>query len=217
MRKFLGLFIVLFLLVTSVSLAFADNEQRHGDRDNNRDDHQELKLNWEKELTPKNCNAHGNPVINVTEKVKNDVDSGFAGNWAIDNYIRHIKVWSVGENSWCATVAYNGEFDAVQGQAGPAGTGVIGNDVDGEMHGGYRATFTGTLKSSPLWPTHGSVGTVDYGCDITGATCSYVSWTGQYFDGVGSFDQPWWGWIYNAEHRHGTWINAVTGSLGNIL
>ena len=221
MKKFLGLFIVLFLLVTSVSLAFADNEEGHGDRDNNRGDHQELTLNWERELTPKKCDAKGRPVINVTEKVKNYVDSGTAGNWAIDNYMRHIQVWQVSTNSdnipsFCALVTYDGEFDAVAGQTGPGGTGVIGNDVDGDMEGGYRATFTGTLKSSPLWPTHGSVGTVDYGCNITGTTCSYVSWTGQYFDGVSSFAQPWWGWIYEAD-EHGTWINAITGNSGNIL
>lgn len=183
---------------------------------------QNLRLDWKRELTPAKCNATGNPIINVEEKVKNDVDSGMVANWAIDNYVRHIKVWQVSNtddqtSSFCALVSYEGKFNAVKGQTGPGGTGVIGKDVDGEMEGGYRATFTGALLSSPLWPTHGSAGTVNYGCNITGTTCIYVSWTEKYFgSSVGSFDQPWWGWIYKAEH-HGTWINAISGSLGNIL
>lgn len=98
-------------------------------------------------------------------------------------------------NLGCATVTYDGKFKAVAGQTGPGGKETIGTDVHGDMKGGYRATFTGTLLTNPTWPTHGNVGTVDYGCDITGATCHYVSWTDQYFTGVASFDQPWWGAI----------------------
>lgn len=205
--------ILAFALIVGPVIA-KDNDNDHQDSQENRG---RITLNWEKELTPEKCGKNGDPAINVSEKVKNDVDSGLAGNWAMDNYTRHIKVWSTGDNAWCATVAYEGKFNAVAGQTGPGGTGTIGTDVEGEMKGGYRATFTGTLKSSPLWPTHGFVGTVDYGCDITGAACSYVSWTGQYFDGVGAFAQPWWGWIYRAEDGHGTWINASTGNAGNIF
>lgn len=87
------------------------------------------------------------------------------------------------------------------------------------MHGGYRATFNGDLKTTPLWKTHGSVGTVDYGCDITGATCNYVSWIEKYFDNVTDFAQPWWGWIYKTG-RHGVWLNQIdipAASSGNIL
>lgn len=182
----------------------------------------DLKLGSKGQLNGAACDKEGKVVINVEEKVKNDADSGFGGNWAIDNYTRHIKVWQTDENdptSWCAALTYDGEFNAVAGQTGPGGTGVIGADVEGNMHGGYRATFNGTLKGTPLWPTHGSVGTVDYGCDITGATCSFVSWPGQYFDGVANFDQPWWGWIYRAG-KHGTWLNQIgvaAGDSGNIL
>lgn len=182
-----------------------------------------LHLGAQGQLNAKACDKEGKVVINVEEKVTNDVDSGFAGNWAIDNYTRSIKVWkadSDNTNQWCAVLKYDGKFNAVQGQTGPGGTGVIGANVNGEMNGGYRATFDGTLKSSPLWPTHGSVGVVDYGCDITGATCNYVSWTDQYFDGVTNFDQPWWGWIYKANKKHGTWLNQINvlqANSGNIL
>lgn len=181
-----------------------------------------LHLGSKGQLDADSCAKEGNPVINVEEKVKNDVDSGFAGNWAIDNYTRHIKVWeteSGNPNQWCATVKYEGKFDAAAGQTGPGGTGVIGEGVNGEMKGGYRATFNGDLKAVALWPTHGNVGTVDYGCDITGAACSYVSWTEQYFDDITDFAQPWWGWIYKAG-KHGAWLNQIDvlpADSGNIL
>lgn len=186
-------------------------------------DSEKLHLGDEGQLNPKACEKEGPVVINVEEKVKNDVDSGFGGNWAFDNYTRHIKVWQVGEESetsWCATVKYEGKFEAIAGQTGPGGSEVIGEDVKGEMRGGYRATFNGTLKTEPLWPTHGSVGTVDYGCDITGSACTYVSWMGKYFDNVTNFAQPWWGWIYKAEENHGTWLNQINvlpADSGNIF
>lgn len=182
-----------------------------------------IKLGSRGELNAKACDKEGRAVINVVENVKNDVDSGFAGNWAIDNYKREIKVWkadSENTNQWCAVVKYEGKFDAVAGQTGPGGTGTISEGVKGEMRGGYRATFNGDLKASPTWPMHGFVGTVDYGCDITGATCNYVSWTAQYFDNVTEFAQPWWGWIYKAGHKHGTWLNQIDvlpADSGNIL
>ncbi len=196
-----------FLLVTTPAFAATDH----------------LKLGAKGQLDAKACGKDGKAVINVEEKVKNDVDSGFAGNWAIDMYTRHIKVWQVKDTqpaTWCATVTYEGKFNAVAGQTGPGGTGTIGADVEGEMRGGYRATFDGTLKSTPEWPTHGSVGTVDYGCNITGSTCTYVSWLSKYFDNNTTFDQPWWGWIYKAEDNHGTWLNELNvlpANSGNIL
>jgi len=182
-----------------------------------------LKLDSKGQLNAKACEKEGRVVINVEEKVKNDVDSGFGGNWAIDNYTRNIKVWNAesdNPNQWCAVVKYEGKFNTVAGQTGPGGSGIIGPNVHGNMRGGYRATFDGDLKETPAWPTHGNVGTVDYGCDITGASCVYVSWPAQYFDNVANFDQPWWGWIYKAENRHGTWLNQIDvlpADSGNIL
>jgi hypothetical protein len=183
----------------------------------------DLRLGSKGQLNGAACDKEGRVVINVEEKVKNDVDSGYGGNWAIDNYTRHIKVWQTDDNdptTWCATLTYDGKFNAAEGATGPGGTGTIGPGVQGEMRGGYRATFNGTLKTLPLWPTHGSVGTVDYGCDITGATCNYLSWPGQYFDGVTNFVQTWWGWIYKADKKHGTWLNQIDvlqADSGNIL
>lgn len=220
--------LVMLVLGFYSTSARADNrgddrrENRHEDR-NNRNN-----FNADKELTRSKCGATGDPVINVTQKVKNDVDSGFGPNayfpsesnyWNVESYTRHIKVWSTGTDTWCAAVAYDGgHFNAFYKQTGPGGTGLIGSDVDGEMRGGYRATFIGVLTPG-AWVTNGNVGTFDYNCDLHAVCPGRVDWVGQYFPGYTSFDQPWWGWIYKAG-SHGTWINAIDvlpADSGNIL
>lgn len=126
-------------------------------------------------------------------------------------------------NAYCAIVTYDGNFYAVPGQQGPGGTGALINTsmnapVNGDMSGGYRATFNGTLTPGS-WPTNGSVGTTNYQCDLSANCPGRVDWVGQYFPGYTSFDQPWWGWQYKAG-SHGTWTNAVDvlqPASGNIL
>src|SRR5205823_6349178 len=52
---------------------------------------------WGTQLSASSCVGKiGSPVVNINEKVVNDVDSGLAGNWAIDSYNRHIQVWQTG-------------------------------------------------------------------------------------------------------------------------
>lgn len=178
-----------------------------------------LTLNWQSEVNPDKCDRVGAPVINVTEKVKNDVDSGTAGNyWAFDNYERQIKVWKTPISGiFCSIVRYEGKFKGVGGQTSPGGTGILLGNERGEFKGGYRATIGGSLLLNPTWPTHGSVGTIDYQCDINHNCPGYVSWPAQYFGPGYSFDQPWWGWIYHGDDDSGTWINAITGNFGDIL
>lgn len=221
----ISLFFLVLLALVSFSHVFADD--KHGNDRDDRNNSSKNNFNAERELTRSKCNASGNPVIDVTQKVKNDVDSGFGANayfpgeanyWNVESYTRHIKVWSTGDTTWCATVTYDdGHFNAFYHQTGPAGTGLIGSDVNGEMQGGYRATFTGTLAST--WPTHGNVGTFNYNCDLHATCPGHVDWVAKYFPGYVSFDQPWWGWIYKAG-SHGTWINAIDVlpvNSGNIL
>lgn len=169
------------------------------------------------QLEPSACEGRiGSPVINVTQKVINDVDSGMAGNWAIDKYNRHIQVWSTGDDTYCALVSYEGKAKAVAGQTGPGGSQTIGTGVVAEMEGGYRAAFSGTLNPNPVWKTKGSIGSFDYGCDISGACGTRPSWLSAYFTGAGgSFNQVWWGWFYDAE-EHGIWLNSSDGTYGNI-
>jgi hypothetical protein len=173
------------------------------------------------ELNAAACNAVGKPVIDVNEKVLNDADSGTAGNtWAIDNYSRHIQVWLTGTDTYCAVVTWSGgKFTAIEGARSPGDTAVIGAKVKGDFSGGYRATFTGTLLTPPLWPTHGSVGTVDYKCNSDPACPGYVDWVAQYFgtSADASFVQTWWGWSYKASGHHGTWVNSIAGNSGDIF
>lgn len=213
--------LVLLALVFYSSRAFADDEsnQSRGDDDNNSSN-----FNPEKQLSKSACGDKlGDPVINVKQKVQNDVDSGLGGYWAFDYYNRRIKVWSTGENKYCAIVTYDGKFYAVPGQVGPGNipSGALINTptnapVNGDMNGGYRATITGTLLSSPTWSTNGNVGTTNYQCDINANCPGRVSWTDQYFNPGYGFDQPWWGWKYNGG-SHGTWVNSIDGNSGNIL
>lgn len=221
--------LVLAAFTFYVGSARADN--RRDDRPENRyeDGSNHNIFNADRELTRDKCSASGEPVINVTQKVENDVDSGFGSNnffptetnyWNVESYTRHIRVWPTGDNTWCAIVSYDGgRFNAFNNQTGPSGNGLIGPGVDGEMRGGYRATFTGSLSLLLTWPTIGNVGTFDYRCNLHAVCPGRVDWVAQYFLGYTNFEQPWWGWIYEAGDN-GTWINAIDvapAASGNIL
>ncbi len=174
---------------------------------------------WGTELSASSCvGKTGSPLVNINEKVTGDVDSGLGGNWAIDSYIRHIQVWRTGSKTsdiYCALVTYEGTANAVAGRTGPGGFGTISEGVTAQMKGGYRATFTGVFNPTGEWQSKGSVGAVDYGCDIDGNNCNYVDWVEKYFSVYENFQQPWWGWFYYAGD-HGSWLNSVDANLGNI-
>ena len=176
-------------------------------------------LNWGTETNAGECEKIGKPIVNVTQKVINDVDSGFNGYWAFDNYNRHIQVWeSTTPGEYCAIVRYTGQFDAQAGQSSPdlGSTNILDGDEDGAFEGGYRATITGTLDATPAWNTRGSVGSFDYDCDLSANCPGYVSWVVQYFNPGYVFAYDWWGWIYHAGNN-GSWVNSSEGNSGGIL
>jgi hypothetical protein len=171
-------------------------------------------------LSPSQC--AGTLVISVAEGVRNDIDSGTAGNfWAYDDFVRSIKVWKTGSSTYCAILGYAGTFTTVAGRS-PQNTADIPAGIRGFFYGGYRTvSFTATQRATPLgsWPTQGFVGVVDYKCNATTADCpGYIDWVAQYFtDKSGpTLDLAWWGWEYRAG-RHGTWVNASTGNSGDIV
>lgn len=176
----------------------------------------DLKLDWQRQLQPKMCDASGRAIIDVKESVSNDADSGQQGNtWALDKYTRDIKVFNVSGNTYCAVVTYDGTSTTISGLApGPTGSVPAGLKVD--MSGGYRATIVGTLLADPLWRTHGNVGKFDYMCNIDPSCPGIVSWPDQYFTAGYTFNEDWWGWIYKASDDQGTWINSIEGNQGNI-
>lgn len=223
--------LVFTLAVTAFVLysshALADDKPNH-DRDD-KEHHSNGIFNPDKELSQSSCGKNlGKPVINVTQRVQNDADSGEAGNyWAFDYYMRHITVWETATaeagNTYCAIVTYEGNFYTVPGQVGPGNnpTGAVINSstnepVNGRFSGGRRAIIVGNLLNSPLWTKQGNVGTTNYQCNIQGTCSGLISWPGQYFGSGYSYSDSWWGWKYNAG-VHGTWINALSGNSGNIL
>jgi len=157
----------------------------------------------------------GKLVINVTQKVVNDADSGFGGAWAFDSYNRQIQVWQTAPGMFCGIVNYAGQFVTLAGTS-PSGIGAVTGGVKGTMHGGYRTTqFIGALNVAPTWLTQGSIGTFDYDCDLSFNCPGAVSWVGTYFSSTSGFDLAWWGWEYRAG-SHGTWVNDIGGSSGDI-
>lgn len=164
-----------------------------------------LHLDSRGQLNKQACDVEGNLVINIVEKVLNSPDGAADSHiWAMDNYTRLIKVWPTGVNTWCATVKYEGEFNAAPGVVSPGGTNIIGVGVQGTLKGGYNATFTGNLIS----PVFGDVGTTDYQCKIDDLSlCRYENWVDKYFLNSAEFSRPWIGWIYNANNNHGSWLN----------
>lgn len=167
----------------------------------------------------------GTQIINVVEKVANDYDSGYAGNaWALDNYVRQIKVLDTGGGTYCATVSYEGNFSTLSGTS-PDKTGLVGDGVLGTYEGGYTLTFDGTLLPSATKKANGSVGRYDYACDpnykntYDESNCAgYVDWTTWYFSSVSHPGYLWWGWTYHAG-SNGSWIDAAnvpTSQAGDI-
>lgn len=200
MRHFL-IFFLACLFGLSATMAFAGPKSVH--------------LNWGSQISQSQCTS-GNLIINVVEKVVNDLDSGYGGNyWAQDNEVRQIQVLDEGNGTFCANVSYEGNFTTFSGKS-PSGNSTVDAGVIGTFQGGYNATITGSLQLSPAWKTKGSVGKVDYGCDQSGTCTNLVSWLDQYFDAgykVSSLNT--WGWVYHAGNN-GSWVNANTGGSGDI-
>lgn len=174
------------------------------------------------------CNAPaGAKVVDVIETIADDADSGMGGDyWAFDNYTRHIEVWNVGPDMWCALVtngtaaANPSKFQAIAGQLSPGQGGTLTGDEHGNFRGGYQATFTAKMSiTDPTnWPLDGRIGTVDYQCGKFANCPGYVDWTSKYFADLTNFQEPAWGWTYvAADQRDGVWINAASGSSGDIL
>lgn len=174
-------------------------------------------LNWRKELSDRK--PSGRPVVNVTQSVVNDIDSGFNGYWAYDDYRRLIQMWEVDPGVFQAVVQYNGQFDAVAGQNEPGqnADGTLDGDESGPLLGGYAATITGEWRDNPGWDTHGFVGEYDYEGDVqAGTRPGAFRWDFKYLkESTVDFSFDWWGWIYRGG-KHGTWVNAQSGSCGNI-
>ena len=154
-------------------------------------------------------------MIDVVQKVVNDVDSGVRGNvWAFDDYHRSIEVRQLGTNNYCAIVRYHGDFRTIAGVS-PSGGGTVVDGITGHFQGGYRMDFNGTPIAQPTVKTHGSIGTFDYRCNSARNCPGSVYWVSLFFTGVTGDEFDWWGWLYKAG-ENGTWLNSIAGVRGDI-
>ena len=195
-------------------------------------------FNWGNQLNAgETACPSGPPVLNVTRKVVNSMDSMVGKNsdgfpyWATSEYVQQISVVEMEAGMFCATVKTQGSFESVKGD-GPgcaedvndacleiAEDGSLAAGVTGTLQGGQTETFEGIFAPVDM-PTKGNIGTLDHGCDAaTAAGCTapgFSSWRSDYFPGgVSGLDAPWWGWIYHAGNN-GTWVNKIDGNEGNI-
>jgi hypothetical protein len=159
------------------------------------------------QLATSQCAPSGAAVVDVYYGLKNDYDSGYAGNaWANDSILRHLRVWpTIG--GYCGIVQDAGVFSTFAGPS-PSGLSTVSAGILGVLGGGYRSTvFTGTFAPS-AYATSGYLGTFDLACtsasNCPGARPSPL----KYFTGTSGFDLAWWGWQY-VTRAHGTWVNSI--------
>lgn len=174
----------------------------------------------------------GPPVIDVTQDVTNDLDSGVEAWWAyLNDYQRSIAGWQIEEDPLFAVIVqYDGTFTSVAGPS-PNGTGEVGEGVTGTMQGGYVAFVYGEWLEDPAWPETGYVGLYDYGATWTDLdedgvfdygeesfSDERISWLLQYLEEGYEFEYIWWGWRYDPRcPSNGYWINSQDGNEGDIL
>lgn len=196
----MAMVLVTILTVVTASTAMAGKPETAG-------------FNWGDEVNAGQC-PDGQLVINVTHKVTNDIDLGDGGGWATDAYKKHIQVWQVDEDTFCAIVRYIGSFVTREGRS-PADEENISDGIKGTMQGGYRLTVTGALQTAPASPARGNLGTFDYVCIAARDCPGLFDWKGTYFDSGYSFTWDWWGYVYRTG-RNGTWVNSDDGNEGDI-
>ncbi len=191
-----------------------------------------VNLNWGKYLNSGDTACpSGKPLINVTRKVINSLDSGtgLSDNnnvwWATSYYNQHIKVVAT-EDGFCATVTYEGKFESVGGDGPGCALDSNCGEPEGRLEAGVTGTFQGgftrnlTGEFDPQEPTRGNLGTVNPNCVAVAGSCDFSpsrAWIDDYFNNGVWGSYLWWGWVYHAG-KNGTWVNATDppGNQGNI-
>lgn len=161
----------------------------------------------------------GRVVVNVIERVYNDVDTKQAGGfWAYTDYGRHIVVRETGSpGEYCAVVQVFGAYETVGGQS-PAGTTRLPAGKIGWFGGGARMLIHGSVIGHEI----GFGGTYDYQCswndDGDGdfedgeQNCpGYSSWLARNFAAGYTYDYDFWGYRYYDGCGSGGWVDACTG------
>jgi hypothetical protein len=156
----------------------------------------------------------GKPVLAVTYRVQNDVDTGIKGNtWAFDDYLRSVRVWRKERGRYCSVSTYNGQFTSIEG-ASPGGKAQLPAGIRGTFSGSSAATFRGRFAPDGA-ATQGFLGVKDFACtsaDVKGQCSGTWDWLGDYFTAVSGFRYTRYAFRYHAsENGTGTWSNALVG------
>lgn len=169
------------------------------------------------------CGISGDPVINITQQIVNDYDTGIKGNlWAIDTYTQDVKIWKRPGtiNTYCAEETVHGTFDTLTNRLSPGDKHItLSGNEDGTINGRDRVTIVGTLKNNPLWPTTGTVPTVDLKC-VFYRNCpehSTLFWSDAYFEKIaeGNPVTDWYVWYMQSGNN--IWIDSSKGFSGDII
>lgn len=173
-------------------------------------------------------------VLNINWVVINDEDSGLAGYWALDHYVKTLKVWLLPNGTWFGNSTYSGNFITPQGAISP-GTNAA-TEVEsgyGTFKGCYAASWSGIFNPSG-GPTSGSLGVKNYGgttADVLKGTygngqvgpTSVFDWRTTYFPTNSGFTLWRWGWTYTLNPAFTppatatTWNNFLSGNSGDIV
>ncbi|MGI0133669.1 MAG: hypothetical protein ACREBW_01760, partial [Candidatus Micrarchaeaceae archaeon] len=172
-------------------------------------------------------------IINSNFVVKGDEDTGLKGYWALDNYTKTLRVWQIGATNYTINSTYSGTWCTFAGALSPESGIAEPNDGCGPIQGGYNATLNTAVPLNASANTIGSLGTFNYGGtqkDILLGTYSNnqvgntntFDWIQHYFPGAdeSKFSENPWGWTYTynaAPFATQTWVNAGTGSSGDIV
>jgi len=174
-------------------------------------------------------------TVTAAINLDNDADSGNYGNWAIDTIARTITVvkhsaaplsdcaGAPAGNATCyyytATVSDDGSFATISGANSPnAASTPINGIVNGTMTGGSDVEFyadSGNLEAS-------TISTVNNGGTSGPRLYSDTSdpkWYESFFPAgtvVSGVNLPDYSWTYDAPNTCESWVDAFSGSTGNI-
>lgn len=158
-------------------------------------------------VTINDC-TNGTLVANVNQNFMNDADSAVGGGyWAIDKYTKNMKVYDLGNGTFCLVAVYDGTFKTLAGDS-PQGTGTVSASVTGKMNGGYAYLITNATFSLGSFPD------VDLQGDTSGNHNSFDT-LGAFFSSYHASGYIYWGWVYST-CGNGTWGNVDTGNFGDI-
>lgn len=173
---------------------------------------------WKKTVRVGDCKLDSSPMVDVRQEVEGDMDRSSNGPWADLNYTRHIRVWELSEEKYCAVVEYDGAFNAVEGMKSPGSGEVLTGKEHGEMQGGYRAIISGSeINQSVEWPYKGEMQPVNYQCRVASGDCENKNdWTQSFFNSNQDVEYEWWAWVYDSG-KCGTWTNTKSENSGDVL